>query len=199
MAAGTHREPWQGEYRIMMPTGELRWIRSQLSPEADLDADGSTVFTGIWQDVTQARHASEDLQRAKEAAEVANRAKSEFLANMSHEIRTPMNGIIGMTDLALGTELNDEQREYLEAVKISADSLLGLINDILDFSKIEVGKLELTLIDFGLRDCVANTLITLAVSAHKKGLELLYDIPAEIPDGVIGLSLIHISEPTRPY
>ncbi|MFA6223762.1 MAG: response regulator [Desulfomonilaceae bacterium] len=127
-----------------------------------------------------------DLIEARSSAEKASLAKSQFLANMSHQIRTPLNGVIGMVDLSLGTELNEEQREYMETAKISADSLLTLINDILDFSKIEAGKLELVPIDFSLRDCIANTLTTLAVIAHKKGLELIYEIPAEVPDYVTG-------------
>jgi signal transduction histidine kinase/DNA-binding response OmpR family regulator len=129
---------------------------------------------------------TEEMRRAKDAAEEASRVKSEFLANMSHEIRTPLNGIMGMTDLALGTEITTEQHEYLDTVKQSADSLLVVINDILDFSKIEAGKVDLEMVDFNLRDCLESTMKILAFRADEKGLELLCEIAPEAPEVVRG-------------
>ena len=310
-AAARAREPWSEEFRVLMPDGSLRWIRSEVIPERELAADGATVFTGIWQDVTvlkdavdrlrevtenipvmvyqyvlgpDGRHSapffshavlplcgisaeavtrdvqtffdlihpddrtlmadsiaqsaqtgerwvtdfrilhgrtgavvwlhgesrpkrlpdgsllwngymadvtaskqvSVELEKAKQAAEIANRAKSDFLANMSHEIRTPMNGVIGMTELALETELSPEQRDYLNIVKSSSESLLTVINDILDFSKIEAGKLLIEKIPFNLGSTVGEMLRALAMRAHAKGLELVCDIDANVPMAVVG-------------
>ena len=175
VAAGTN---YEHEFRLRRRDGQYRWLIVRGNPRFGLDG-ACTGMIGCNIDVT-------DIRAAREAAESASRAKSEFLANMSHEIRTPMNGILGMTELALETNLTARQREYLGLVKLSADSLLTVINDILDFSKIEAGKLTLDPIPFDLRRSLDDTMHTLSRRAHDKGLELACRIAPEVPDALIG-------------
>jgi two-component system sensor histidine kinase/response regulator len=175
----------EGERSQVDAEGNLRWIQMTKVPLTNM-LDEVVGVVGVNRDITPHKRSEVELVKAKEEAEAANRAKSEFLANMSHEIRTPLNGVIGMTDLALETDLTAEQREYLRTVKLSADSLLSVINDILDFSKIEAMKVELELEDFNLRDILESTFKTQAWRADEKGLELLCEIAPSIPDVVRG-------------
>ena len=174
--------PWEKEFfgkdgkRIPVRIG----VTTRVAAEGDIECVSFVL------DISERKQLEQLLQKAKLAAEAANRAKSEFLANMSHEIRTPLNGIMGMTDLALETQLTPEQREYLETVKMSADSLLIVINDILELSKIETGKIDLEAIAFNLRDCLESTLKTLVLQADEKGLKLLCEVAPEVPEAVRG-------------
>ncbi len=176
---------YQVAYRARHLDGSERWMLSRGTITRDQGGKPIRV-TGSRVDVTDLKQIENELRHAKEGAEAANRAKDEFLANVSHEIRTPMNAILGMTDLALDTQLTNDQRQILKTVKSAADNLLGLINDLLDFSKIEAGKLELDISEFSLRSALCDTLRALKLRAKAKGLQFACDVDAAVPDTLLG-------------
>ncbi len=181
---GSERRQVTVEYRLTTPSGKRKWVRAHvvLTPAGP----DTWIFDGVSIDVTEQKHAEEELRQARQVAEAASKAKSEFLATLSHEIRTPMNAIIGMTELTLETHLTAEQRANLETVKASADALLALLNDLLDFSKIEAGKLDLERTPFSLRQLLGRALRGQALRANARGIELACRIAPDVPDAYVG-------------
>ena len=180
---------WRGDLINRRKDGTDFWESASISPIKDDEGD-ITHFVAVKQDITDRKKMEEALVQAKQAADDASKAKSDFLANMSHEIRTPMNAVIGMSHLALKTDLNPKQRDYLNKIQSSARALLGIINDILDFSKIEAGKLDIESTDFNLDEVMESLADLITVKAQeKKGLEVLFDLAPDVPRDLNGDSL----------
>ena len=172
------------EQQLRRKDGSLFWCRLTGRAVDATDLGRGSVW--LLEDVTAEHETAEALQQAKDIAEDATRAKSMFLANMSHEIRTPMNAIIGMSHLALKTELKPRQRDYVAKIHNAGTSLLGILNDILDFSKVEAGKLEIESVPFRLGEVLENVSSLIAQKAHDKGLELVFDAAADVPQALVG-------------
>ena len=173
------------EYKVRRRDGQLIWI-SEHARAVRNELGRVIYYEGFVQDISKRKEDEVTLLAAKEAAEVASKAKSQFLAMMSHEIRTPMNGVIGMASLLLETALSEEQREFVDTIRRSGDSLLSVINDILDFSKIEAGRLDLETEEFSVRECVEGAIEPIALKAAQKRLDLLFEIDDSVPPYVRG-------------
>lgn len=171
---------------VVFNTGDGARRHIEVKNSIVIEKGEAVSIRGSGRDVTERVRAVDAMHKAMEAAEIANQAKSQFLANMSHEIRTPLNAILGMTDLVLDTELNAEQREYLNTVRLSGDLLLRVVNDILDFSKIEAGKLQIEPHDFELRDLLDELAEIFRESTVRKGIEMVFSLPNDVPTALIG-------------
>ena len=187
-----HPEDREQMLRVVAREGILRdWEVKMLGPHKEnrdimatflrTEFEGCEGILGWLIDIGKFKAAEIEIRRAKELAEETARAKGDFLANMSHEIRTPMNAIIGMSHLALNTELNPQQRNYIEKVSRAAEGLLGVINDILDFTKIEAGKFSMESIEFWMEDVLDNLANVVGLKAEEKGIELVFDVAPDVP------------------
>ena len=181
----TAGQEWQGELQARHKNNQDYWARMLVAPVLEDNGDLSSVVV-MQEDITVQKQYERSLHEAMEVAKAANAAKSEFLANMSHEIRTPLNAVIGLAQLCIQTRLNPQQRDYLDKIASSAQSLLGIINDILDFSKIEANKLQLEETNFSLDSVFKNVSTMLSIRALEKNIELLFDVPPSLPEQLVG-------------